>query len=154
MRDPDQAFWRRKTLTQMTDAEWEPLCDGCAQCCLIKLEDADTGELHHTRLACRLLDIGACRCTGYETRHARVRDCVRLSPDTVDDLDWLPRSCAYRLVAAGRDLPWWHPLVSGDSQTVHSVGMSVRNWARSETGVPEEAYDRFVVRDPARRRSV
>ncbi len=149
MSDLDQPFWRRKTLGQMTHAEWESLCDGCALCCLIKLEDADTGELHHTRLGCRLLDIGACRCTDYVNRHACVPDCVRLSSETVGALDWLPRSCAYRLVAAGEDLPWWHPLVSGDAQAVHQAGVSIRSWARSEAGVPEDRYERYVVPDPS-----
>ena len=151
MSAPDQPFWRRKTLDQLTRTEWESLCDGCAQCCLVKLEDADTGELFHTRLACHLLDIGACRCTDYPNRHARVPDCVRLSPVSIGDLSWLPGTCAYRLVAAGEDLPWWHPLVSGDPETVHQAGISIRSWARSEADVPEDRYDRYVVPDPARR---
>lgn len=136
----------------MNRAEWESLCDGCAQCCLIKLEDVESGELFHTRLVCRLLDIGACRCTDYDNRHARVPDCARLAADSIGDLTWLPHTCAYRLVAAGEDLPWWHPLVSGDPETVHQAGISVRSWARSETDVPEDKYDRFVVRDPSESR--
>ncbi|MGI9382666.1 MAG: YcgN family cysteine cluster protein [Methyloligellaceae bacterium] len=147
----DQPFWRRKTLEQMTRAEWELLCDGCAQCCLIKLEDVDSGDLFHTRLACRLLDISVCRCTDYGNRHTQVPDCVHLATDSIGDLTWLPSTCAYRLVASGQDLPWWHPLVSGDPETVHQAGISVRSWARSEVGVPEDNYQRYVVRDPSRR---
>ena len=140
-------FWRSKSLDALSVAEWESLCDGCARCCLLKLQDEETDELFQTRLACRLLDIGACRCTDYTNRHARVPDCVRISPDTVGGLDWLPATCAYRLLAEGRDLYWWHPLVSGDPSTVHEAGISVRAWARSETGVPEDRIDRYIVRD-------
>lgn len=146
----DQPFWRRKRLEEMTAREWESLCDGCGQCCLLKLEDADTGELFHTKLSCRLLDIGACRCGDYENRHERVADCARMTPESVPRQEWLPATCAYRLVAEGRDLYWWHPLVSGDPETVHRAGVSVRGWAQSETGVPESHLDRFVVPDPSR----
>jgi uncharacterized cysteine cluster protein YcgN (CxxCxxCC family) len=152
MERSDQPFWRRKGLDQFTAQEWESLCDGCGQCCLLKLEDEDTGELYHTRLTCRLLDIGACRCTDYENRHERVNDCALVIPDTIDDLDWLPHTCAYRLVMEGRDLYWWHPLVSGDPGSVHEAGISVRGWARSETGVPQDQIDRYVIQDPSRRR--
>lgn len=149
--DPaDQPFWRYKRLAELSDEEWESLCDGCGQCCLLKLEEEETGELFHTRLACRLLDIGACRCTDYARRHARVPDCAEITPDTVPALAWLPSTCAYRLVADGRDLYWWHPLVSGDPASVHQAGISVRGWARSETGVAEEQIERYVIRDPSR----
>ena len=145
-------FWRHKSLHEMSDEEWESLCDGCGQCCLIKFQDEDTDELLHTRLACKLLDIGVCRCTDYDNRHARVSDCVVISPDTVDTLDWLPHSCAYRLVAEGRDLYWWHPLVSSDPDSVHQAGVSVREWATSEEGVPEGKKIRFIVKDPSIKR--
>ncbi len=141
-------FWRRKALHALSAQEWESLCDGCGRCCLIKLQDEETDELFQTRLACRLLDIGACRCTDYVNRHARVADCVQMAPDTIADLTWLPGTCAYRLLAEGRDLYWWHPLVSGDPATVHEAGISVRAWARSETGVPEDKIDRYIMRDP------
>ena len=139
-------------MTALTRAEWESLCDGCGLCCLIKLEDEDTEELFHTRVACRLLDLANCRCTDYENRHARVPDCIAFTADNVMDLSWLPATCAYRLVGEGRDLYWWHPLVSGDPETVHQAGISVRGWARSETSVSEADIDRFVVRDPSTRR--
>ncbi len=122
----EQPFWRRKSLAEMTDVEWESLCDGCAKCCLIKLEDEDTGEISYTDIACRLLDLGRCRCTRYPERSRLVPDCVVLAPEKVGDLGWMPSTCAYRLISEGRDLPWWHPLVSGDPNTVHEAGISVR----------------------------
>lgn len=150
-RSEDQ-FWRHKSMREMTETEWESLCDGCGQCCLIKFQDEDTDELLHTRLTCKLLDIGACRCTDYDNRHARISDCVVISPGTVETLDWLPHSCAYRLLDEGRDLYWWHPLVSGDPDSVHQAGVSVRGWATSEEGVPEGKKIRFIVKDPSIKR--
>ncbi|HEX8164773.1 MAG TPA: YcgN family cysteine cluster protein [Beijerinckiaceae bacterium] len=121
-----EPFWRVKTLEAMTDAEWESLCDGCARCCLVKLEDEETGAIHYTDVGCTLLDAGACRCKDYGNRQAKVPDCVRLQPRNIRELSWMPPTCAYRLVAQGRDLYWWHPLVSGDPETVHAAGISVR----------------------------
>src|SRR3712207_4608953 len=111
----------------MTSAEWESLCDGCARCCLVKLEDVDTGEFRFTDVGCTLLDAGACRCRDYSERDVVMPDCVRLTPEVVPTLGWLPPSCAYRLIAEGRDLPSWHPLVTGDPDSVHTAGMSVRD---------------------------
>ena len=122
----DAPYWRTKTLEEMTRAEWEALCDGCARCCLLKLEDEDTGEIAYTDIACRLLDTGTCRCTRYRQRLRLVPECVDLTPEQVRRLGWLPSTCAYRLLAEGRDLAWWHPLVSGDPETVHKAGISVR----------------------------
>ena len=128
----EQPFWRRKTLAEMTRGEWESLCDGCAKCCLDKLEDDDTGEISYTEVACRLLDLGTCRCTDYANRKRFVPDCVVLTARTVARLTWLPSTCAYRLVSEGKDLEWWHPLVSGDPETVHRAGISVRGRAVPE----------------------
>ncbi|MBI4725224.1 MAG: YcgN family cysteine cluster protein, partial [Rhodomicrobium sp.] len=125
-------FWKTKSLEEMTGTEWESLCDGCGQCCLIKLEDDDTGDIAVTRLACKLLDLGSCRCSNYDNRQAHVPDCVKLTPSDARSLRWLPKTCAYRLVSEGRGLPWWHPLVSGTSESVHEAGVSIRGAAISE----------------------
>ncbi|HUJ38265.1 MAG TPA: YcgN family cysteine cluster protein [Hyphomicrobium sp.] len=141
-------FWERKPLHEMTPAEWESLCDGCGQCCLIKVEEEVTGDIYLTRLACRLLDTRTCRCRDYAKRHTRVPDCVTISPGNVRAIEWLPRSCAYRRLAEGRGLEWWHPLVSGDPETVHKAGVSVRGWARSEKGVRADAVARYIIGAP------
>lgn len=138
------AFWKHKSLDELSDGEWEALCDGCGQCCLIKLEDEDTGELAYTDVACSLLDIGACRCTDYAHRQLRVPGCVSLTPRRVASLSWLPATCAYRLLDEGKDLPWWHYLVSGDRETVHAAGVSVRGRSVSETKVDEEDLPKRV----------
>ncbi len=114
MPDPQPPFWRRKAMSEMTRAEWESLCDGCGRCCLNKLIDEDTNETVYTDVGCKLLDCQSCRCSDYAHRQAKVKDCVRLTPRNVRRLKWLPPTCGYRLVAEGKDLSWWHPLVSGD----------------------------------------
>jgi uncharacterized cysteine cluster protein YcgN (CxxCxxCC family) len=140
-----EPFWKAKRLEEMTAAEWEALCDGCGQCCLIKLEDEDTGDIAVTRLACKLLNIGSCRCSDYENRQAHVEDCVKLTPGDVRRLDWLPETCAYRLIDEGQELRWWHPLVSGTPESVHEAGISVRGAAIGECKVPQDRYPAHIV---------
>lgn len=130
-------FWIAKRFSEMSEAEWESLCDGCGQCCLHKLEDVDTGEIALTDVACRYLDLGSCRCTDYANRTKNVPDCVRITPDNAGALKWMPQSCAYRLVAEGKPLNWWHPLVSGDPESVHEAGVSVRGKAIDEDRVDD-----------------
>ena len=130
--DDPAPFWKTTPLDQMTGAEWESLCDGCGRCCLHKLRDDDDGTLSYTNVSCRLLDTNTCRCTSYARRREKVPDCVAITPAALATIDWLPPTCAYRLVAEGRDLAWWHPLVSGDPGTVHRAGVSVRGRAVSE----------------------
>jgi uncharacterized cysteine cluster protein YcgN (CxxCxxCC family) len=128
----DRPFWETKTLRQMNRAEWEALCDGCGKCCIHKLEDEETGELFPTNVACRLLDRRSGRCTDYKHRKALVPECVRLTPEKLDGIDWLPSTCAYLLLHQGKPLPEWHPLVTGDPESVHAAGISVRGWTVSE----------------------
>lgn len=133
----DDAFWRTKRLDQLDPAEWEALCDGCGLCCLVKLEDEDTGEIHMTDVACRLMDGSTCRCMDYDNRFARVSDCLKIDLQTLANLTWLPPTCAYRLVGEGKDLYWWHHLVSGSPDTVHEAGISIRHKTVSEDEVDE-----------------
>ncbi|MFA7433204.1 MAG: YcgN family cysteine cluster protein [Gemmobacter sp.] len=141
-------FWEQIPLGKMTPAEWEALCDGCGKCCLNKLEFEDTGEVAFTRIACKLLDGETCRCTRYETRHRYVPECVRLTPGTIEDVVWwLPRTCAYRLLHEGRELPGWHPLLTGDPESVHAAGMSVRGWTLPEFSVPEEDWEDHIIEE-------
>jgi uncharacterized cysteine cluster protein YcgN (CxxCxxCC family) len=118
-------FWRGRKLTDFSRSEWESLCDGCGRCCLVKLEDEDTGQIHFTDIGCRLLDAGKARCADYGHRSRRVKDCVRLDPESAASLPWLPPTCAYRLIARGEDLPDWHPLVSGRKESVAEAGISI-----------------------------
>ena len=129
----------------MTQQQWESLCDGCGRCCLNKLEDWDTGEIAWTNVACRLLDSSSCRCGDYENRQAKVPECISLTPDAVRAIAWLPPSCGYRLVAEGRDLYWWHPLISLDPQTVHQAGVSVRERTVPEDGMEPEDFENHIV---------
>ena len=143
-------FWKNKTLEEMSASEWESLCDGCGRCCLEKLEDEDTGRIYYTSIGCRLLDQRTCACKDYANRHRQVPDCVRLTPQNVRTLSWLPPTCAYRLVAAGKDLPRWHPLVSGNPDTVHEAGISVRGRVTgTETEIEMTDWEDHIVRWPA-----
>ncbi|MEZ6024368.1 MAG: YcgN family cysteine cluster protein [Hyphomonadaceae bacterium] len=128
----EEGYWRRKTLLEMNEREWESLCDRCGKCCVISIEDIDDGTLYLTDVSCKLFDTESCGCSDYGNRKQYVPDCVKLTPKNVPKLDWLPRTCAYRLVAEKRDLYWWHPLVSGDPDTVHTARASVRGKTRPE----------------------
>ena len=139
----DRPFWEAKTLAQMSPEEWESLCDGCGLCCLVRLEDELTGEVTPTRVHCRLFDPDRCRCTDYDNRKRWVPDCIKLTPGNIDDLFWMPKSCAYRRLHEGKPLPRWHPLITGDSESVHRAGVSVRGQTISELALedPEDAVD-------------
>lgn len=143
-----RGYWKEKSLAEMSSAEWEALCDGCGRCCLNKLEDWDTGEIHWTNVACRLLDGHSCACSDYSNRFDHVPDCIQLTPAKVSELGWLPPSCAYRLVHEGKDLMPWHHLISGSRETVHEAGVSVRGRCVPEDGIEPEDYEEHLVRWP------
>jgi hypothetical protein len=140
-----ERFWERFALDALTAEEWEALCDGCGRCCLLKLEDEDDGELYYTDLACRLLDTDSCRCQNYADRTREVPDCLTVTPAMARDFPWLPASCAYRRLARGQGLASWHPLVSGDPQSVRRAGISVAGRVTPETGVDEDEYEEHIV---------
>ena len=142
-------FWETVAMDRLSKPEWEALCDGCGKCCLNKLEDEDTGEVALTRLACRLLDDESCLCSQYPIRHQFVPECIVLTPKTLrDNLYWLPQTCAYRLVVEGRPLYPWHPLLSGDPETVHTAGVSVRGLTIPEFEVGEDDWEDHIIEEP------
>jgi len=136
-------FWKTKSLSEMSPGEWESLCDGCGLCCLVRFEDEDTGDVVPTRVHCKLFDPVKCSCMDYANRKKYVPDCIKLTPNNIEPLQWMPKSCGYRRLHEGRDLAWWHPLVSGDAETVHNAGVSVRRQTISETVLAdaEDALD-------------
>ncbi len=138
-------FWELKTLEEFTPEEWEALCDGCGKCCLHKLEDAETGEVYYTNVACRLLDLNTGLCGDYANRAEIVTDCFPLTSSIVREVNWLPATCAYRLIAEGKPLPWWHSLISGDPGTVRLMGISICGKAISESDVDLEDLEDMVV---------
>lgn len=141
----DDQFWKTKQLEELSPVEWESLCDGCGLCCLNKLEDWDTGEVAFTSVACVLLDGTTCRCSDYENRKATVPECIQLTPQEVREISWLPPTCGYRLVRDGEDLKWWHPLISGDPETVHAAGISAQGRTVSEADVPVDDFEDYLV---------
>lgn len=149
--EPELPFWKTKRLSEMSAAEWESLCDGCGRCCLNKLIEEGTNRTVFTDVACQLLDQESCRCTDYKNRARKVKDCVQLTPRNLRRIRWLPPTCGYRLVAEGRDLYWWHPLVSGTAETVHTAGVSVRGRVgASETQVPDSELEKWIVSWPGK----
>jgi uncharacterized cysteine cluster protein YcgN (CxxCxxCC family) len=142
-------FWEKKPLEKLSEAEWEALCDGCGKCCLNKLEDEDSGEVALTRVACRLLDDQTCRCAHYENRHQFIPECIVLRPDNLDThAYWMPQTCAYRLLWQGKPLPGWHPLITGDPNSVHNAGVSVQDMTVSEFDTPEEDWEDYIIEEP------
>jgi len=141
----ESKYWQTTPLSKMTDSQWEGLCDGCARCCLNKLEDWDTGEIYWTNVACELLDCDTCRCKDYDNRQASMPDCIQLTQDNIAEISWLPPTCAYRLVSEGQDLPDWHPLITGRAESVHEAGISVRGRVVPENNMkPEDLEDHIV----------
>lgn len=147
LQSDDVPFWRRKTLDELTREEWESLCDGCGRCCLVKLEDEDSGDVYLTNVACALLDSKTCRCKNYANRFSAMPDCVSLTPETVRSVAWIPETCAYRLVDEGKDLYWWHPLVSGDPATVREAGIAIGDWVVSEEKVKPGTLEDYIIDD-------
>jgi len=142
----NKPFWQVKNLQQMNDEEWESLCDGCARCCLIKLEDDETNELFFTNVSCYLLDIQACRCGNYANRKFLVPECLQLRTMSEEEYQWLPQTCAYRLLSEGKALPAWHPLISKDAESVAVAGIKVSAFALSEDNVhPDQLEDHIIV---------
>lgn len=142
-----EQFWELP-LDQLSAAEWEALCDGCGKCCLNKIEYEDDGSVDYTRVACRLLDGATCQCSNYADRHRYVPECIVLTPDKLAEVAWwLPRTCAYRLRAEGKPLEWWHHLISGDRETIHREGHSMRGRTVSEATVSEDDWDNYIIED-------
>ena len=140
----EKPFWQTVKLADMTAAQWEAVCDGCAKCCLVKLQDEDSGEIVFTDIVCNLLDQQTCRCAHYQERTKLVPDCVKLTKDNLDKIDFMPPSCAYRLLHEGKDLPQWHPLVSGRADSVVGAGMSVKGRVIAEMAFDGDSEDRVV----------
>lgn len=146
---PRPRFWETVPLERMNRAEWESVCDGCGKCCLNKLEDEETGEVALTRVACRLLDNQTCQCAQYPIRHQFVPECIVLTPKTIkDNMYWLPQTCGYRLLYEGRTLYSWHPLISGDPESVHRAGVSVRGLTIPEFEVDEDDWEDHIIEEP------
>jgi uncharacterized cysteine cluster protein YcgN (CxxCxxCC family) len=138
-------FWKTTPLNRMSRRQWESLCDGCGRCCLQKFQDARTGKVTYTWVSCYLMDTQTCRCTDYGNRTILVPDCLVLTAEQIPRLRWLPKTCAYRRLSEGKDLNDWHPLVSGDWNSVHQAGISIRNKAVSEVFVHPDDVDYYAI---------
>ena len=142
-----EPFWKTKSLAAMDREEWESLCDGCGRCCVHKFSDAQMGNVYYTDIACRLLDLEQCRCKSYPNRMRLVPNCAILDAENIKQFEWMPATCAYRLLATGRELKWWHPLVSGTPDTVHKAGISVRGKVVSEQDLDAQDWQEHVIFD-------
>lgn len=145
MAKKEKPFWETKTLKEMSKTEWESLCDGCAKCCLHKLEDEDTEEVYYTEIVCRYLDRENCSCTEYQRRQELVPNCVWLRPEDVEAFHWLPETCAYRRISEGKKLPKWHHLISGDKQTIHKRNQSMRRKGIPDDKIPEDQWEDHII---------
>ncbi len=140
-----EPFWLTKSLQQLTQQEWESLCDGCGQCCLVKLTDDDTNKVYLTNVACKLLDTESCTCKDYQHRAERVSSCLLLSADKPELFNLLPETCAYRCLYEQRPLPEWHHLISKNKQAVHENGLSIREYAVSEEYIHPEQLEEHII---------
>ncbi len=141
----NKPFWQCKSQEEMSAKEWELLCDGCAKCCLLKLENDFTHDIYYTKVVCRYLDQDSCSCSEYQDRHSLVPECVWLKPKMIAEFTWLPSTCAYRLLAENKPLPKWHPLISGDSNSVHEAGVSVQGRVLSEEFVHPDGLEEHII---------
>ena len=138
-------FWQQLSLEQLSQQQWESLCDHCGRCCLHKLEDEDSGEVFFTDVACQYMDEETCSCPHYQQRQQLVPECLSIQPDWGEKFKWLPNTCAYRLLYEGKDLFAWHPLISGDAQSVHLAGISIRGRNFRDNEVDESEIDQHVI---------
>lgn len=138
-------FWETKKLHEMTTEEWESLCDNCGKCCLIKLQDEDTDEIHFTNVVCNLSDLETCRCTDYANRCTRVPECVDLKQHDFKEFNWMPSTCAYRLLVDGKPLPDWHPLISGTQESVKNAGIAISHFAIKEEDIGDDDITDYVI---------
>jgi uncharacterized protein len=145
-------FWETKSLKEMTDAEWESLCDGCGRCCMVLLEETDSGRLYGTNVACKLFDVARRRCSNYAQRRRLVKDCVKLTPGNAASLDWMPETCAYRRLARGEELPDWHPLLTGTRRSVEEAGVAIMRAVSERTVEADEIWDHVVAVRPKPRK--
>lgn len=138
-------FWEKIPLTELNESQWESICDGCCQCCAHKLQDEETEEIFHTNVVCQYLDCDECQCTVYSERHKYVPDCIKVTPENAGQLSWMPTTCGYRRLAEGKALPSWHPLETGDKNSVKKAGKTVTGKVISEADINEEELEDYIV---------